>query len=317
MLDMNLIEEYIEENFPNSVYNNKYKRETFNLIRKFFNSTEIDYDNLTSQDILNIYSQLAIVKANVFQTHKSKISSFMNWMYKSGNGSNKPLEEIKDIFFENIDRTVLYDTYYFRDLDDLNNLLINGFGREVCDFSTFHNAAILVWHGIPVKHLPDILKTDVSDDGYVTDPVTKGRIQLSQSVMPCLLHYRDADTFDSEKFGGRTVPYKKTQYLFRTYKTSHMTAAQLINTSAGANRIIDETSRIFQWKRIYDSGLYYRIYEYEKQNGNVGRNDYELLRKLFETGDIDLKNSRQRHCLAQKYDEYQEFKSNKYSCMYI
>lgn len=313
MLDLGLIEKYISDTFLNNSDNNKYKQETFNIINRFFNMTDVAYDDLTRQNMLDIYSQLAIMKMNVFQSHKSKISDFMKWMYETGNGSIKPLEEIREIFFENVDRTAFYDTYYFENLADLNGLMEDVFGKDVCDFSTFRCAALLVWHGIPVKHLPDILKSDFKDDGTITDPFTGEVFHISPMVIPYLRNYRDADTFDSGKFGGMTVPYKQTQYLFRTYKSAHMTDKQLINTSSNAIKAAAETGRIFQWERIYDSGLYYRVHEYEKLHGNVSRNDYELLRELFKMDHIDLTKQRQRYYLSQKFDEYQEFKRYKYS----
>lgn len=205
MLDLALIEKYISDTFLNNSDNNKYKQETFNIINRFFNMTDVAYDDLTRQDMLDIYSQLAIMKMNVFQSHKSKISDFMKWMYETGNGSIKPLEEIREIFFENVDRTAFYDTYYFENLADLNGLMEDVFGKDVCDFSTFRCAALLVWHGIPVKHLPDILKSDFKDDGTITDPFTGEIFHISPMVIPYLRNYRDADTFDSGKFGGMST----------------------------------------------------------------------------------------------------------------
>ena len=313
MLDLDLIEKYISDTFLNNSDNNKYKQETFNIINRFFNMTDVAYDDLTRQNMLDIYSQLAIMKMNVFQSHKSKISDFMKWMYETGNGSIKPLEEIREIFFENVDRTAFYDTYYFENLADLNGLMEDVFGKDVCDFSTFRCAALLVWYGIPVKHLPDILKSDFKDDGTIADPFTGEVFHISPMVFPYLRNYRDADSFDSGKFGGMIIPYAQTQYLFRTYKTAHMTDKQLINTSSNAIKAAAETGRIFQWERIYDSGLYYRVHEYEKLHGNVSRNDYELLRELFKMDHIDLTKQRQRYYLSQKFDEYQEFKRYKYS----
>lgn len=313
MLDLALIEKYISETFLNNPDNNKYKREAFNNVSRFFGMTEIAYDELTRQEILKIYSKLGFMKIKSFQSNKSRVSDFMRWMYETGNGSIKPLEEMREVYFENVDRQYFYDAYYFDNLDDLNDLMETVFGKEVCDFSTFRCAALLVWHGIPVKHLPDILKSDMHNDGSVLDPVTGEMVHLSPKIVPYLIHYRDADTFASGKFGGMTVPYKETQYLFRTYKTAHMTDKQLINTSSNAIKTAADTGRIFQWERIYDSGIYYRVHEYEKQNGNISRNDYELLRDLFKMDHIDLTKQRQRYYLSQKFDEYQEFKRYKYS----
>ena len=53
-------------------------------------------------------------------------------------------------------------------------------------FSTFRCAALLVWHGIPVKHLPDILKSDFKDDGTIVDPFTGEVFHISPMVIPYL-----------------------------------------------------------------------------------------------------------------------------------
>ena len=76
MLDLGLIEKYISDTFLNNSDNNKYKQETFNIINRFFNMTDVAYDDLTRQNMLDIYSQLAIMKMNVFQSHKKQDQRF-------------------------------------------------------------------------------------------------------------------------------------------------------------------------------------------------------------------------------------------------
>ena len=41
MLDLALIEKYVSETFLNNPDNNKYKQETFNIVNRFFNLTDI------------------------------------------------------------------------------------------------------------------------------------------------------------------------------------------------------------------------------------------------------------------------------------
>lgn len=243
MLDLNLIEKYVSETFLNSTDNPKYRRETFNIINQFFNMTDVAYNDLTRQDMLDIYAQLAIMKMKVFHSHKSKVSDFMKWMYETGNGSMKPLNEIQDIYFEDVDRTKFYDTYYFGSLDDLLDVMETAFGYSTSDFATFRCAALLVWHGLSVKQLPELLKSDVKDDGTIIHPVTKKPMTLDAKVFRYLVDYRDADSFDSGKFGGMTIPYMQTQYLFRSYKNAHMTDKQLINTSSNANKAAADRRR--------------------------------------------------------------------------
>lgn len=312
MLNISFIETYISEMFFKGEYTNKYKRELFNNLNRFFNSTSVAYDDLSKQDILDIYSQLKIMKINVFQAHKSRIKKFMEWMYQTGNGSINPLKAFQTINFKDVNRSAFYETYYFENLDDLNDLMETVFGREICDFSTFRCAALLVWHGIPLKHLPQIQKKDLSEDGRITVPTAQKQIVLSPKIVPYLLEYRDAEVFYSGKFGGRAFSYKPTPYLFRTYKSDSMKVSQLTNIINNANKAAEGTGRVFQWKRIYDSGIYYRAYEYEKQKGAFGKTDYPLLKKIFEMDRIDLTNQRQTFSLCQKYREYQEFKKYKY-----
>lgn len=312
VLDTGLIDKYIAETFLNDPDNNKYKQKIYNIINKFFNTTEVDYDELDRQKMIDSFSQMAIMRMNAFQSTKSHINDFMKWMYETGNGTIKPLEEIREIYFEDVNRDHFYDAYYFSDLDDLNDLMETVFGKEECDFSTVRCAIFLVWHGMVVKNLPEILKKDLLDNGVVTDPITKEVFKISPKVFPYIRRYRDADNFDSGKFGGTTVPFAQTQYLFRTYKTAHMTAKQLINTTSNANKAAKETGRVFRWNCIYDSGIFYRTYQYEQENGKLNRNDYDMLRTLFRMEHIDLSNKRQCYYLSQKYDEYQEFKRYKY-----
>lgn len=312
MLDTSLIEQYISETFTTDFNDNKYSRETFNLINNFFNLTDVSYDDLTREELINIYSHLSIGKTSVFQSYKSRITDFMKWMYETKNGSIAPLNAIRDIYFRDIDRSEIYDTYYFENLDDLNDFMESIFGKEICDYSTFQCAALMVWHGIPLKHLSNMLKKNLSDDGVVMDPETNKSVQLSPKVVPYICEYRDAYTFNSNRFGGRTVLYKKTQYLFRTCQTENMTVKQLISTACSANRKILETGKIFQFERIYDSGIFYRVHEYEKKNGNISRNDYPLLKELFNMDHLDLNNKVHCYALLRKYDEYQDFKNFKY-----
>lgn len=313
MLDLALIERYISETFLNDPDNNKYKQRTYNIINQFFNMTDTEYDDLNRENMIQIFSQMAIMTLNAFQSTKSHINDFMKWMCETGNGTIKPMEEIRNIFFEDVDRNQFYDAYYFEDIDDLNDLMETVFGKEECDFSTVRCAMFLVWHGMNVKHLPEILKKDLLDNGTVTDPVTGEVFQISPKVFPYIRRYRDADNFDTAKFGGTSMPFAQTQYLFRTYKTAHMTDKQLINTTSNANKAAQDTGRAFRWNCIYDSGIFCRTYEYEQEHGDLNRNDYETLRTLFRMGHIDLNNKRQCYYLSQKYDEYQEFKRYKYA----
>ena len=312
MIESTLINEYISETYLKKRYSDKYRNETYNLMNSFFNETDIAYDDLTKQDMIDIYEHAAMMSINTFHSCKSRISDFMRWMYETGNGSIKPWEEMREIAFKDMNREGFYEAYYFADLDDLNSAMKASFPDEMCDFSTFRCAALLVWHGISTQALPEILKSDLHDDGTIFDRSTNREIKLFPSIVPYLLDYRDANDFTSKRLGERVFPYKKTEYLFRSDKNAHLTHKQIVYTSINASKAAAKVNRTFQWTRIYDSGIYYRAHEYEKQNGNISRTDYKLLSELFGVRDIDLSDKRKCYNLSQKFDEYQEFKHYKY-----
>lgn len=312
MLDAALIERYISENSSSNT--EKYNKNLFNIINGFFNATDVGYNDLTRQDIIDIYSKLFFMKVRAFQSHKSKIAAFMYWMGKTGNGSPDILKELQEVDFDDMDRGKYFESYYFRDLNDLNSLLKAAFGTEICEYSTFYCMALLVWHGIQKEHLSNMLKSDVLDDGKVIDSLVNKTREISPSVVPYLLHYRDADEFKSNKFGQDiSMPYRKTAYLFRTYRTERMGYNQLTAAAIRASKVISDTGRYFRLKCIYDSGVYYRIHEYEKENGNIKGDDYALLRVLLDMEYIDITQISRRRYLSIKFREYQEFKRFKYS----
>lgn len=180
------------------------------------------------------------------------------------------------------------------------------------EFDTFRSAAILVWLGIDLTDLPDMLKSDLREDSMtIIHPVTKENVSIPNEfgwrdkIFQFLVDYKNANSCDTAKFGGRTVPYVQSQYLFRSYKSAHFTSAQLRNVSSSANRLAKEYKRVFQWNRIYLSGLYYRISQYEKEHGTI-KDDMDMLEKFFVCN--QKKDIQREVTYARKYNEYQEFK---------
>ena len=235
----------------------------------------------------------------------------MKWMYENGHGPEKVLNEMMTVHYSDLDRKSYYDTYYFIDYNDFEGSLAEIFEDRGTEFDTFKAAAILVWFGFDVKTLPDILKKDVlEDENCVVDPVTKEKVKLLEIAIKFLVSYRDADTYDSNKFGGRNMVYVKTQYLFRSYKNAYMTSAQLVNIINTANRVAEDFGKKFTWKAIALSGLYSRMFQYEQEHGDIDRYDYELLKRFFKKENETLSPNQKRY-LSQKYDEYLEFKTMK------
>lgn len=102
---------------------------------------------------------------------------------------------------------------------------------------------VMVWLGIDLNDLPDILKIDIDESSQsIIHPVTRQKVELPpvdlrDKIFSFLVSYRDADSCDTRKFGGRVLPYMQSKYLLRSYKNAHLTVIQLRKTSDPVNQL--------------------------------------------------------------------------------
>ena len=307
MVNNLVMDRYVEES--SLKMNEKSKQHIRTLLTKFFGmKPDVAYNDLTRQDLIEMLSAFNATSIITFNSEKSKMNDFMKWMVEEGYGTDEPLKILVDL-----DRSHLYDRYYFRDYEELHNTMDEAFSERGSEFDTFRSAAVLVWFGIEIKYLSNILKEDIYEDkGYVVHPETKEKIMLPPLAMYVLINYRDSDTYDSSKFGGSVMTYAKSKFLFRSYKNAQFTTAQITNISSSANRAAEEIGKTFQWNKIYLNGIYNRMYQYEQEHGDLSRSDFDKLKVFF--GKPDLKpTSQHKMDMARKFEEYQEFKEHMYS----
>lgn len=312
MVDNLVMDRYVEES--SLKMNEKSKQHIRTLLTKFFGmKPDVAYNDLTRQDLIEMLSAFNATSIITFNSEKSKMNDFMKWMVEEGYGTDEPLKILGDITFFDLDRSHLYDRYYFRGYEELHNTMDEAFSERGSEFDTFRSAAVLVWFGIEIKYLSNILKEDIyEDEGYVVYPETKEKIMLPPLAMYVLINYRDSDTYDSSKFGGSVMTYAKSKFLFRSYKNAQFTTAQITNISSSANRAAEEIGKTFQWNKIYLNGIYNRMYQYEQEHGDLSRSDFDKLKVFF--GKPDLKpTSQHKMDMARKFEEYQEFKEHMYS----
>jgi len=312
MIEKTLIDKYVEESSMNM--NEKSQRHIKVLLTRFFSlETDIAYSDLTRQNLIEMLSALNATSISVFNSEKSKIGDFMKWMLEEGHGTDQPLKNLRDITFFDVDRCHLYDRYFFRDYNVLNQTLDMVFSDRGSEFDTFRSAIILVWFGIEIKFLPDMLKEDVNEDeGYVIHPTTREKITLPPLAMQFVVKYRDADHYNSNKFGGSVMVYANSKYLFRSYKNAHFTVSQITNISSSANRVAERIGKTFQWNKIYLNGIYSRMYEYEQEHGSLKKTDSENLKVLFGKPDIET-TQQNRAKLIRMFKVYCEFKEYMFS----
>lgn len=306
MIDRATIQKYIETSCASRT--EQSKNDLAVLLEKFISlSPSENLDDLSQQDLITMLSKPSIMSMNTFDSFKSKIKKFMVWLYDNGYCSEKLPASWQSIYYSNIDRSEFYDKYYFKSYTELHDTIRSVFENNPSEYDTFISAATLVWFGLEIKNLPFILKDDLHEDaGYIVTPDTKRKIYLPQDAVRQLASYKYADTYESSKFGGSIQKYVETKYLFRSYKNERFTVSQLTNISATANRVAADCGKVFQWKRIFLSGLYARILDTENQFGEIGNTNYDKLKEFF--GEHLSK-----QVLSQKYKEYQAYRDYMYS----
>lgn len=311
MIEQGILDKYIDESSFNM--NNASRQKTRLVITKFFEyKSDVAYADLTKQDFIDMLSQAACMSINSFLSYKSTINDFIKWMYEQGYGSEQLSKDFAQIQYADVNRSAFYNRYYFSDLQDLFSTLETIFEDRGSEFDTFKAAALLIWYGIEPKEVLEILKSNLNEDeDTIENPATGQIIKLNKDVSYFLAKYKNDDTYDSRKMGGRVLSYVKSKYLLRSYRNAHLTLSQLSNAQSSTLKIADEHGKQFQWKRIYLSGLYYRMYEFEQANGEISRSDFEVLKAFFKMQD-DLTPQRKTD-LLRKLSEYQEFKSYMYS----
>lgn len=311
MIEQIVIEKYLDESSlkmsPTSRLDLK------NLLLNFFRQKEFyDFSQLSRSDVIEMYSSLKLISINSFNTHKSKMKDFALWMYEQGLGKMDQVDTFSQLNYSDVNFRYVYDLCYFLDCDDLYSTLQDAFVECAEEFDTFKAAAILRWMGLSMSEIVHLLKQDLHESDGTIECRNSTSVILPQSniIIDFLVRYRDADSYSSNKMGGRTLSYTDTHYLIRSYKNAQYTEKQLAHSSAATKRYAEQCSKIFQWKSIYLSGVYYRIYEYEKTHGSI-KNNYEEINDFFTEFGHSSKISKK--ALTTKYTEYESFRNYMYN----
>ena len=308
MIDKSVIERYVEESSLKMKVKSKKSAEY--LLNLFFRQKEFSqFSDLTRDDFIEMYSSLRMIEYNSFETHKSKLKDFVIWMFENGYGTQEQIDMISSLNYSDINIDYLYDMCYFSDCTDLFTTLDMVFEECKEEFDTFKVSAILVWMGLELEDIVNLQKSAlIETEGIIIHPRTQDHliVPAPKFIMDFLVKYRDADSYESNKMGGRIVPYMETVYLIRSYKNAYYTRQKLLHSPAATKKYAEQYGKLFQWKSIQLSGLYYRINEFEKENGSI-QSDLDMLCSFFCPGN---KPKLSKVALVKKYRKYEDFKEH-------
>lgn len=312
MIEKTVIENYINDSSLRM--NLKSKKAATLMLTDFFAQKEFDkFRDLTKADFIEMYSALNMVEATSFITHRSKIADFATWMFEQGMGTKEQSEQILSIDYSDLNADELYDECYFSDCEDLFETLSVVFENCAQDFDTFKASAILRWMGFETKEIIQLQKTNLHEhDNCIIHPITNKVFVVPKpnDILTFLTKYRDADSFESIKMGGKTFEYKESAYLIRNHYDAQFDTTQLSRLTSATKRYAQEYGKKFQWKSIYLSGVYFRIYQYEMEHGSI-EHEPEILQSFLYSGSSGITPT--LYTLSLKYKAYDKFKRHMYS----
>lgn len=242
-----------------------------------------------TEDFIYIFRQMSIATMQTFTSVKSKIRDYVLWLVERGEMTEKQLKDLSGIEFDDIDPTILYQKYYFKDFDELYTTLEEAIADRVKDFDdggefdTLRCILYLSWYGFTSEEMREILKKDIDYNNSAIFKRKSGEfVKVNSKVLHFLDKYAYSYKFTSRRYGHEDrceVMYKVSSYLLRTDRS-----AQLTNNSVRliVSRINENSEKkLFSMKKICACGEYYRALIDERDNGEIQSTDYIRLARLF------------------------------------
>lgn len=263
----------VRNNITQEKERNKYN--FYKSIEKYFK--DINVSDITREYFINMFKDIGFKSTQTFFVSKSLIVTFVRWAIESGYMTSNNLNDLESVFFEDIEDLSLIKETYVSSVEELIEIIDNQ-NEDTEKYDTLKCACILCWYGIKPKDVVDIEKMDINADGIIFGE-KEYKID-NRNAMSFILEYKNADSYTSDNFGREAeIPYLKSIYLLRTYKNDHLEYKQIrTNVSLLSKRIKNKSLSL---GKIYESGIFYRMTEYEKENGIIRPKDYKKVCDYF------------------------------------
>lgn len=170
-------------------------------------------------------------------------------------------------------------------------------------FSTQIAAIYMAWCGVKLEDALLVKKSDVKDNCVYV----KGKpIFPNSTILAFLQEYRYETEYNSQARTIVTFKYVPSQWLFRSTKSAHIDSEKTMRIfirNLGKYGTDDGNGSIFNYDKIYWSGIYSRAYDYECKHGIIELGDVKTINKVFqEDTTTQLANKRLRS--YRRYAEY-------------
>lgn len=251
--------------------------------------------NYVKEDFISILSSLNAKTTTNYTAAKSRIRNYFEWLMVRGEMTEEQLSEFSAIQYDDLDFSNTYLLYYFKNFGELYFALEDAIACRVkeCsddkEYDALRCAVYLTWYGFTTSEMSALLKKDIDENNLI---IYKGEKKIpvhisNKKAMSCIVDYRDSVSYCAYKFGRQVeLKYKESEFLFRSYKNSSILETAYNSMVQNACNFSDEIGKRFNIGKIYQSGMYYRAYISEQENGLIDKSNPERVVQLFE---IDAK----------------------------
>lgn len=240
-------------------------------------------DGYSKEDYINLLERLNVATIPVLTVMKSKILQYVEYINTAGLIPDDCVKALKAVTIKDLKVAGYYDSRYFKDFpslqDAIDSTLIAAERVDDAIFGTAITAIYLAWCGLTIEEAMQVKKSDVLDDCIVTAGKT---IRPITQIMEYIKDYRDATEYKSLGRAIITLKYVPSEWLLRNTRCDRFDQGQRLRISINQfGNSSEESKNLFNYDKIYWSGVYSRAYIYERTYGVIQANDVTKIEEIF------------------------------------
>lgn len=260
-----------------------------NLIRRFNqlgrseNRVNKDFLEFNRSEFIHFFEEYPWAYGT-FGSVKSLIKMYLEWGRDNKLTDGKNIRELEDITYDIPSHQKMYDKYYFRNLSELAET-IESYSQKYSNvnvkikFRITEIAILLAWCGVRLKDILEIRQSDLNESDRTIFVVGENKYikvpkDESFDIFKVITDYRDSvDYVDSDKL------IRSTNII--NIKLGYVSA--LMSRYFGDSEFNGtDNEKVFNYNKVYWSGIFSRAREYEIEHGELQNTDTEILGELFQ-----------------------------------
>lgn len=262
----------------------------FNKIEESEILLEKEVNKFTIDELIDLFEKNGWTTLNVFRARKNHIKTYITWLNKKQNIILKKGEKlpISTVSIDSISGITRIRQLFIKDFEDLEDMLDTVFDTD--QYIMFKLMAYLSWFGFTHNEIFNLLKSDVDFSHSTISSWKSGHTvsNLPEEVMQLCKQCITVTDYTQEVDGKSLYfTYKNNNYLIRTFNPTSQAVSDKQNDkpvtytyvakmyylwskfSKHLNIMNPHYGRDISLPRIYKSGMYHKIYEYEQAENIV------------------------------------------------